>query len=142
MPKALKDFKKTILMTAGAAVKMQMDGLLDIKEEQEIVMNVADMLIDAFVAECLLLRVEKLSGMVAKSHNQDVYDAMLKTFFTDASARITKNASDALVSFAEGDLLKTFLMGVKRFSKYQPVNVKNTRRQIADVLIAANEYCF
>ncbi|MEZ4958792.1 MAG: acyl-CoA dehydrogenase family protein [Saprospiraceae bacterium] len=140
--KALKDFKKTILMTAGAAVKMQMDGLLDIKEEQEIVMNVADMLIDAFVAECLLLRVEKLSGMAAKSHNQDVYDAMLKTFFTDASARITKNASDALVSFAEGDLLKTFLMGVKRFSKYQPVNVKNTRRQIADVLIAANEYCF
>jgi alkylation response protein AidB-like acyl-CoA dehydrogenase len=140
--KALKDFKKTILMTAGAAVKMQMDGQLDIKEEQEIVMNVADMLIDTFVAESLLLRVEKLEGISTKPQSQEIYEAMLKVYFSDTSARITKNATDALSSFAEGDLLKTFLMGVKRFSKYPPANVKNARRQVADVLIAANGYCF
>lgn len=141
--KALKDFKKIILMTAGAAVKMQMDGLLDIKEEQEIVMNVADMMIDAFVAESLLLRVERLNDMVSKPYSrQEVYDAMLKVFFTDATSRITKSATDALVSFAEGDLLKTFLMGVKRFTKYTPANVKKERRLIADTLIAANDYCF
>ncbi len=140
--KALKDFKKIILMTAGAAVKMQMDGQLDIKEEQEIVMNVADMLIDTFVAESLLLRVEKLGGMANKPQSQEIYEAMLKVYFTDASARLNKNATDALSSFAEGDLLKTFLMGVKRFSKYPPVNVKNARRQVAEVLIEANGYCF
>ena len=140
--KALKDFKKIVLMTAGAAVKMQMDGQLDIKEEQEIVMNIADMMIDVFVAESLLLRVERLREMPAKPHNQEVYDAMLKVLFTDASARINKNATDALVSFAEGDLLKAFLMGVKRFSKYPPANVKTARRLIADTLIESNEYCF
>ncbi|MCC6724099.1 MAG: acyl-CoA dehydrogenase family protein, partial [Saprospiraceae bacterium] len=140
--KALKDFKKIILMTAGAAVKMQMEGQLDIKEEQEIVMNVADMMIDAFAAESLLLRVERLHDMPSKAHDQAVYEAMLKVFFNDATSRITKAASDAIASFAEGDLLKTFLMGIKRFTKYPPVNVKNARRTVADALIAADDYCF
>ena len=140
--KALKDFKKTILMVAGAAVKMQMDGLLNLKEEQEILMNVADMMIDTYVAESTLLRVEKLSGMLDKKYDQAVYDAALKVFFTDASDRIQKNAKDALTSFAEGDLLKTLLMGLKRFGKYQPTNVKKARRLVADQLIAADSYCF
>ncbi len=140
--KALKDFKKIILMTAGAAVKMQMDGQLNIKEEQEIVMNVADMMIDTFAAESLLLRVEKLNGLTDKKQPQEIYDAMLRVFFNDATARMHKSATDALASFAEGDLLKTFLMGVKRFTKYPPVNVKDARRKIADALIEANDYCF
>jgi len=140
--KALKDFKKVILMTAGAAVKMQMEGQLDIKEEQEIVMNVADMMIDTFAAESLLLRVERLADMPDKAHDQSVYEAMLKVFFNDATSRVAKCASDAIASFAEGDLLKTFLMGVKRFTKYPPVNVKIARRLVADTLIAADDYCF
>ncbi|TAK44527.1 MAG: acyl-CoA dehydrogenase [Saprospiraceae bacterium] len=140
--KALGDFKKIILMTAGAAVKMQMDGQMNIKEEQEIVMNVADIMIETFAAESLLLRVEKVAGMSDRKHPQDVYDAMLRVFFNDATSRIQKSATDALASFAEGDLLKTFLMGVKRFTKYLPVNVKNERRKIAAVLIEANDYCF
>jgi hypothetical protein len=140
--KALKDFKKIVLMTAGAAVKMQMDGKLDIKDEQEIMMNVADMMIDVFVGESLLLRVEKLAEKYDKPQSQEVYDAMLKVFFADANARLEKSATDALASFAEGDLLKTFLMGLKRFTKYPPLNVKNARRQVAGVLVEANEYCF
>ncbi|MCU0346395.1 MAG: acyl-CoA dehydrogenase family protein [Saprospiraceae bacterium] len=140
--KALKDFKKIVLMTAGAAVKMQMEGQLDIKEEQEIVMNVADMMIDVYAAESLLLRVERLNDMPGKAHDQAVYEAMLRVFFNDATSRITKAATDAIASFAEGDLLKTFLMGVKRFTKYPPVNVKNARRLVADTLIAADDYCF
>ncbi|MBK8562813.1 MAG: acyl-CoA dehydrogenase family protein [Saprospiraceae bacterium] len=140
--KALKDFKKIILMTAGAAVKMQMEGHLDIKEEQEIMMNVADMMIDVFAAESLLLRVERLHGMPSKAYDQAVYEAMLRVFFNDANSRITKAAADAIASFAEGDLLKTFLMGVKRFAKYPPVNVKVARRLVADTLLAADDYCF
>jgi alkylation response protein AidB-like acyl-CoA dehydrogenase len=140
--KALKDFKKIVLMTAGAAVKMQMEGQLDIKEEQEIVMNVADMMIDVFAAESLLLRVERLNDMPGKAHDPAIYEAMLRVFFTDATSRITKAATDAIASFAEGDLLKTFLMGIKRFTKYPPVNVKVARRLVADTLLAADDYCF
>lgn len=140
--KAVKEFKKLVLMTAGGAAKMQMDGKLNLKEEQEIVMNVADMIIDMYLSESMLLRVEKLAGMDNKPADQELYDAMLRTFLHDATARISKNATDALASFAEGDLLRTFLMGVKRFTKYPAQNVKENRRKIADALIAANEYCF
>ena len=139
--KALADFRKIILMVAGGAAKMQMDGKLNLKEEQEVLMNTADMLIDLYAAESMLLRVQKLADM-PKEQPQEVYNAMLQVFFHDASARMGKNATDALASFAEGDLLKTFLLGVKRFVKYPPVNVKVKRRLIAEALRKANGWCF
>jgi len=61
--KAVRDFKKIILMVAGSAVKMQMDGKIKLEEEQEILMNIADLIIDTYTAESLLLRIEKLSSM-------------------------------------------------------------------------------
>jgi alkylation response protein AidB-like acyl-CoA dehydrogenase len=140
--RAIADFKKIILMTAGAGAKMQMDGKLNLKDEQEVLMNCADMLIDLFVAESLLLRVQKLAPRAEKPQPQEVYDAMLQVFLHDATARMAKNATDALASFAEGDLLKTFLMGVKRFTKYPPVNVKGKRRLIAKAVREANGWCF
>ena len=139
---ALKDFKKIILMVAGGAAKMQMDGKLNLKEEQEILMNTADLMVDVFNAESLLLRVEKLNDIADKKNNQEVYDAMLQVFFADATARIHKFATDAIASFAEGDLLRTFLMGLKRFTKYPAVNVKEKRRLIADTMLESNSYCF
>ncbi len=139
--KAVQDFKKIVLMVAGAAAKMQMDGKLNLKEEQEILMNVADMMIDTLLAESTLLRVEKMSEMETK-YDQEVYNAILKTFIADATARMNKNATDALTSFAEGDLLKVMLLGLKRYTKYPPTNVKNNRRLIASKLVEANEYCF
>lgn len=140
--KAISDFKKLILMVTGSAGKMQMDGKLNLKEEQEIVMNIADMLADLFVAESLLLRVQKLSNKADKTIDQAIYDHMLRVFVTDANARMVKNATDAVASFAEGDLLKGMLMGMKRLTKYPPVNVVKARREIAQVLTEANKYCF
>ena len=137
--KALKDFKKLVLMVAGAAAKMQMDGQLDLKTEQEIITNVADMLMDVFIAESTLLRVDKLSGMT-KETPQEVYDAMLKILMHDYTFSMQRNATDALASFAGGDLLKTMLMGVKRYTKYTPQNVKALGRTIADYAIEENGY--
>ena len=140
--KALADFKKIILMVAGGAAKMQMDGKLNLKEEQEILMNCADMFIDLFAAESMFLRVQKIAGMAQKAQPQEVYDAMLQVYFHDVTARMNRNATDALASFAEGDLLKTFLMGLKRFTKYPPVNVKVKRRLVAEAVLKANGWCF
>ncbi len=139
---ALKDFKKIILMVAGGAVKMQMDGKINLENEQEILMNVADMLAETFNSESTLLRVHKLAGMSNTPLSMNVYEAILKVHFADATARMSKWATDALCSYAEGDMLKTFLMGLKRFTKYPPVNVKKERRIIAATMIAANEFCF
>ncbi len=137
--KAIADFKKIILMVAGAGAKLQMDGKVNLKEEQEALMNVANMMMDAFQAESILLRVQKLAAM-QKPAEQSVYDAILKVFVADATARVQKEATDAIASLAEGDLQRTLLMGLKRFTKYPAVNVKAERRKIADVLIQADEY--
>jgi alkylation response protein AidB-like acyl-CoA dehydrogenase len=139
--KALSDFKKVILMVAGGAAKMQMDSKLVLKDEQEILMNVADMMIDLYSAESMLHRVQKVAQRPTEIP-QEVYDAMLQVYFHDVTQRMTRNATDALGSFAEGDLLKTFLMGVKRFTKYPVVNVKSQRRVVAEVLRKANAWCF
>ncbi|MFM8362014.1 MAG: acyl-CoA dehydrogenase family protein [Haliscomenobacter sp.] len=139
--KAVEDFKKIGLMCAGAAAKMQMDGKLNLKDEQEILMNLADILLEIFVAESLLLRVEKCASRQI-GPKEDVLEAILHTHFHDAGQRIQRHATDALASFAEGDLLRTFLMGLKRFSKYPVRNVKAMRRRVAAELIQKNEYCF
>lgn len=139
--KAVADFKKIALMVAGAAVKMQMDGKLNLKEEQEILMNCADIMIDIFAVESMLLRVEKLAGMT-KELPQELYDAMLRVYCHDLTAKINRQATDALASFAEGDLLRTFLMGLKRFTKYPPVNVKENRRFVAKILLEKGGWCF
>ena len=136
--KAVADFKKLILMVAGAAAKQQMDGKINLKTEQEILMNVADMLADLLQAESTLMRVRKMRDGGQGRQDIAVYDAILRTFLHDATARMAKNATDAVASFVEGDLLRTFTMGIKRFTKYPPQNVKAMRRRVADVLIEAN----
>jgi len=139
--KAINEFKKLVLMVAGAAAKQQMDGKLNLKEEQEILMNLADMLSYLFIAESTLLRTQKLHD-VESGIDQKLYDAMLRTYLHDANAKMNKLATDTLTAFAEGDLLRTMLMGVKRFTKYPPQNVTALRREVAARLIAENEYCY
>jgi alkylation response protein AidB-like acyl-CoA dehydrogenase len=133
--KALKNAKKAFLLTAGGAVQKLMAKL---KDEQEIIMNAADMLIDIYVMESLLLRVKKIFEKGDKA--EQVYVDILKVFFNDALNRININGKDALQSFAEGDELRIMLMGLKRFTKYEPVNVKEARRHIAAKIIEAGKY--
>lgn len=139
--KAVKDFKKLFLLVAGAAVKKQMDGEINLEEKQEIVIGLADMLIDTYASESALLRIQKVKNH--KNENlTDLYTAMLKVYLHDASARMAKNARDIIASISSGDLLKTFDMGVKRFTGYPLQNVLVLRRKIADKVIAENSYPF
>lgn len=139
--KAVREFKKIVLMIAGGAAKMQMDGQLNLKEEQEILMNIADMIMETYLAESTLLRMELLASRETPQP-REVYDAILKVLLHDASLRMQRFGTDAIVSFAGGDLQKTFLMGLKRFLKYPPVNVRDQRRRIARALIEAGGWCF
>jgi alkylation response protein AidB-like acyl-CoA dehydrogenase len=136
---AINHFKKNMLLVAGAAVKYQMDGKHDLNESQEIVMRIADIGIDCFVAESLLLRAEKLS---AGNFQQpvEVIKAITQLFISEAQHRIQKHATDALMGFATGDELLIMIKGVKRFSQYPAINSIQARRIIAEHLIAGNGY--
>jgi hypothetical protein len=137
--KAVADFKKILLMVAGAAAKYQMDGKHDLTQEQQIVMQIADIAIETFLVESLLLRVQKLAAGNYETQST-IPTAVLKLALHDAQARIAKWATDALASFATGDELTIMLKGVSRFSKYPVQNVKELRRTIAMPCIEKGEY--
>ena len=134
----VKNFKKAMLLVAGAAVqKLQ----ATFAKEQEILMAVADMGIWTYLAESVVLRTQKLATIKSEDEIQEQI-AMARTYVYDVADLINKAAKDALNSFAEGDEHSMMLMGIKRFTKVAPVNVKETRRKIADALIEKNAYCF
>jgi alkylation response protein AidB-like acyl-CoA dehydrogenase len=134
----LEGFKKSLLMIAGSAVQKLMQTL---SKEQEVLMNIADISIQIYQAESVLLRVEKM----IKSKGEDACAhqiAIAKTFFYDAADLIAKAGKDAINSFAEGDEARMMLMGLKRFTKSAPFNPKDARQLIAQKLIESNKYCF
>lgn len=136
--KTIRNFKKAILMIAGAAVQKLM---MQLEKEQEILMNVADMLIDLYAAESMLLRVQKLYTMKGEV-DAAIYGDMLKIYFTDVADRINKNGKTAISSFADGDEMRMMLLGLKRFTKYELFNTKDARRRVAAKMIAENGYCW
>ncbi len=136
--KYIANFKKAILMVAGAAVQKLM---MQLDKEQEVLMNIADMSIEVFNAESALLRVMKLTqtkGETACSIQTD----MMHAYIYDAADRINKAGKDALNSFSEGDELRMMHIGLKRFTKVDPFNSKDARRRIADKMIENKGYCF
>lgn len=136
--KALKNAKKAVLMTAGAAFQRLMQKM---KEEQEIVMDLADMMAEVFTIESMILRTEKIAELKGEADAQ-VYVDMTKVYVSDALERINLHGKHAISAFAEGDELRMMLMGLKRFTKLDPVNTKTLRRNVAAKLIDANQYCF
>lgn len=136
--KYIANFKKAILMVAGVAVQKLM---MQLEKEQEVLMNIADMAIETFVAESCLLRAMKLveqNGEEASALQIDI----MKTYLYDAADKINKAGKDALNSFAEGDELRMMHIGLKRFTKVEPYNTKESRRRICNKMIEANAYCY
>jgi alkylation response protein AidB-like acyl-CoA dehydrogenase len=132
--KVLTGFKKTILLTAGAAVQKLM---MQLENEQEVLMNIADMAILTFNAESALLRTIRLCDEKGEcSFEEDI----VNTFMYDAADSIAKHARDAINAFAEGDEQRMMLMGVKRFTKIAAFNSKEARRRIAEKLIDSGRY--
>jgi alkylation response protein AidB-like acyl-CoA dehydrogenase len=136
--KYIANFKKAVLMVAGAAVQKLMTQLA---KEQEVLMNVADMLIELYVSESLQLRVEKLVALRGEDNCKEQLD-MMRIYINDAAEKIARSGKEALNSFAEGDEKRMMMMGLKRYTKTDDINTTQARRNIAAKLIAENKYCF
>lgn len=136
--KMIQNLKKATLMIAGAAVQKLM---MNLAKEQEVLMNLADMAGYAYVAESVLLRTQKLVAMRGEAACE-VHIAMMKNYFVEAVDGVHKAGKEALWAFAEGDELRMMMVGLKRFTKMEPFNVKETRRMIANHLLSAEKYSF
>ncbi|MEJ6712056.1 MAG: acyl-CoA dehydrogenase family protein [Flavobacteriales bacterium] len=136
--KVLQNLKKSILMIAGTAAQKLGDK---IALEQEVMMNIANMIIEVYMLESALLKTEKL---VHKDGNE-VHDekiSMCISYLHHAVEEVRKNGKEALFALLEGDEQKMLLMGLKRFTKVKATNLKEHRRKIAKKMIEENEYCF
>ncbi|MEI9919323.1 MAG: acyl-CoA dehydrogenase family protein [Bacteroidota bacterium] len=130
--KVIANLKKAGLMIAGSAVQKFM---MKLSEEQEILMNLADILIETYIAESVLLRVEKMKSPGIQKELATIY-------VHSAVEKAASAGRSAISSFAEGDELRLMLMGLKRFTKIDPYNLKVARRKVADYVIEKGEYPF
>ena len=137
LSKVIANFKKAILMCAGAAVQKMMTK---IEHEQEILMYLADMVIDTFQAETMLVRTSKMNNENSKL--ADLAFDTTRVFIADAADRINHAGKNVVNSFAEGDEQRMMLMGIKRFTKVDSFNTKDARRRIAKKLVEDEHYGF
>nr|WP_315421245.1 acyl-CoA dehydrogenase family protein [uncultured Pedobacter sp.] len=136
--KVLSNLKKATLMVAGAAVQKLM---MTLSKEQEILMNIADMASYVYVLESALLRTEKLASTRGEEAVAGQLD-LLRIYLVEAVDGIAKAGKEALWAFAEGDEQRMMLVGLRRFTKVEPFNVKDARQRVAQQLIEANKYIF
>ncbi len=134
----LKKLKKVFLMVGGKAAMALQDK---IEDEQEIMMNLADVMIEIYAAESGVLRTEKLVSIKGQEACANQI-AMAQVYLSRAVDKINAAAKEAIGAFTKGDEQKVMLMGLKRFTKADLVNTKELRRQIADHMISEGKYPF
>lgn len=133
---ALKD---VFLFISGTAGKKLGKAMVD---EQEIVMNLADILADAFVCDSAVLKVRKLEGLNGDKEKLAIQRAMMQVYLYESLERTRKAAKDAIASFAEGGERKRYSFVVRKLLKSYEINPKELRRDIAKYMVKEGKYTF
>jgi butyryl-CoA dehydrogenase len=126
--------KKIGLFAMGVAYQKFMAA---IEEQQEVVASITDILMNAFAMESAHLRAEKIAKSGKNAQNAREISAV---FAREAMDTIDSAARTVLAACSEGDGLRMNLAALKRFTKYEPIDLIATRRRIAARLIAAERY--
>ena len=136
--KLAQNAKKVALMTLGTAAQKYM---MKLGEQQEILLGIADIIMDAYAMESAILRAQKLAASQGEAAAARYID-MTRVFCNDAVERIEARAKNTLAGMSEGDELRTLLAALRRFTKLTPMNTITARQRIADVLITANKWAY
>ena len=134
--RAVVGFKKVVLLVAGVAMQRHGDKLQD---EQEVLSHLADLVIDAYLAESALLRARAAQSRPADAA---LHLAVATACVHEAAGRVELSARSALAALAEGDALRVQLAALRRLLKLTPANLVAVRRQIADATVAKGGYPF
>ena len=130
--------KKIGLLVAGAASQKYMQDLVN---HQEVMGAIADIIIETFAMESAVLRTQKLIGSKGEKEAA-LATAMTQIYIAGAIARIEASAKKVMAAVAEGDMLRTQLMILRRLVKQDPVNVIALQQQVAQHVLDANKYAF
>ena len=129
--KAVTGMKKAALMVLGTAMQTYGNGLAD---QQEVLTRCADVIMDVYASESVLLRAAADGG--------EMHLAVAQVFVNDAAGRVEIAARDALAAMAEGDMLRVLTAALKRLMKITPVNTVALRRAIEAALAERRRYPF
>ncbi|HRH36064.1 MAG TPA: acyl-CoA dehydrogenase, partial [Catalimonadaceae bacterium] len=122
----IERLKKAFLMVSGAAVQKLMTK---IESEQEVMMCLADILIEIYAIESAVLRTQKLAIQNGEA-SVEKQKMAVQVYLYDATEKIAIQGRQALNSFATGDELRMMQLGLKRFTKQEPLNTIQLRRDI------------
>jgi alkylation response protein AidB-like acyl-CoA dehydrogenase len=126
----LANAKKLALLSAGAASQKYMNSLAD---QQEIMADLADILIEIYALESAILRTRKMGDNAAAIAATRYYAAHAMTVIEPAAKRV-------LAASAEGDMLRTQLAILRRFAKHEPADIVQLGRDLARKVIDAGRY--
>jgi len=135
--KYVKNLKKLFLAVGGATAQ---ELMTELENEQEVLMNLADILAEIYICESTVLSTEK-AIKVRGEEACELEIGMTKTYINDAIERCAIHAKNAVAAWADGDMKRMLMLGIKRFTKHDFINTKEIRRKVADTLLEANEYC-
>lgn len=128
--------KQAVLLSAGSAAQTFQ---AEIAEQQEILALIADMVIDVYAAESVLLRTLK-HLQEAPSETDGLRLDVTRAWCRGLSERIEHMGSAILVATVEGDSLSTQLAGLKKLTRSVPYNTVAVKRRIAAAAIEAERY--
>ena len=137
--KLAQNAKKVALMVIGTAAQKYM---MELQNQQEILLNAADMIMDAYQMETAILRAKKFADKNGEEAAGRYID-MASVYCNDAIQRVEAKAKNTIAAMSEGDEMRTLLVALKRFTKNNsPVNTIAARQRIADTMIQANTYVY
>ena len=135
--RAVESCKKASLMVLGLAMQTYREKL---PEQQEVLLHLADMIIDSYAAESALLRAS--AAATANRAGAALQADATRVFVNDAAMRIEVSAKQALAAMLDGDTLRTMVAALKRLFRQMPINTAALRRTLADEAVARGAYPF
>jgi alkylation response protein AidB-like acyl-CoA dehydrogenase len=130
------NIKKVAMLCAGAASQKYLQGLAD---QQEIMGALADMIIETYAAESCVIRAQKLAATKGEPAAANA-TALTQVYLMDAMQRVQAAANKVIAAVAEGDMLRTQMMILRRLLKYDPLNTIALQQQIAQKLLETGSY--
>jgi alkylation response protein AidB-like acyl-CoA dehydrogenase len=135
--RAVASCRKATLMVLGLAMQTYREK---IAEQQEVLMHVADMLIDVYASESAVLRAVAVSS--SGGRRSELHVAAARVFVNDAAMRVDASARQALAAMLDGDTLRTTVAALRRLFKQLPINTAALRRQLADEAVSRGGWSF
>ena len=135
--RAVQMFKRVALAVLGLALQIYGEKLSD---QQEVLSYTADILIDTFGSESVVLRAKQAA--VEDQGTAELQADASRVYVNDGALRIDASAKSALATMTEGDTLRTHLVVLRRLLKVTPVNTVAIRRRLADKAIERSGYIF